>query len=228
MPYNGVNATTMNNDVPSQNAARAATAASMPPLTMDQVSWGGATATARRRLWIREVRQLTTGGCIVSFGITASTSQLNTTDPTTAYNALVTSLTNAVNSGAYDTSLHAAAVTYGANSTLGSVGADDPVASSFTVEGGTSDNKTELSTGAIVGIVIGCTFGALIIFYAAWHFCTKTASDGQEAKHEKLLPGDNSGARNASKTTVSKQTAPAKKGKQPTKTVGEEVDNNVL
>jgi len=152
----GIDAETFNANPVNAQVLTQTIADAMPGITPAEIL-ELTTSGSRRRLNMRRLQ----AGSSASTTVTYTVSSLTTTSAAELQNALTTSVT----SGAFTTDLNANAASTGGNDMVGTS------SNSFASD---SDKDDKLSTGAIVGIVIGCVAFVVIVIALMWCcFCRK-------------------------------------------------------
>lgn len=129
----------------------------MPGITPAEILDLTASGGRRRRLGSRRLQAGSTATTTVTYTVSSLT--------TTSAEELRNALTTAVTSGAFTTDLNANAASAGGNDMVGTS------SNSFASD---SSKDDKLSTGAIVGIVIGCVAFVVIVIALMWCcFCRK-------------------------------------------------------
>lgn len=122
--------------------------------------------------------------------ITTTTISTGSQDPTTYYNSLTSSLTSAVQSGAFTKSLQSAATSYGASvvTSANCTGVQNSSPVVVTPSGGSSSNDG-LSNGEIAGIVIGVLAFLILIAAAVYYFFVIRDKDRAPLLEAMIVPG---------------------------------------
>ena len=107
---------------------------------------------------------------LLQAGSTATATATYTVAPVSVYSAsqLRNELTNSVTSGAFTTDLNDNAATNGNSDLVGASSNSFP----------SDDKKKTLSTGAIVGIAIGCFAFVVLVIVISWCLCCRKRNDG--------------------------------------------------
>jgi hypothetical protein len=181
----GVTCSSFEGDDSAIQAARITTRDAFDPdMNLEEVTFVPSSCAVRRAL--RDGSMTIQATTAATWDINTNINNLGYSDTQTAYDTLIQNLDSSISSGAYTTALKDNGEAQGTDVLASASVTADPVVSEFTEDtvSPSSDSGDTVSTGLIVGVVIGCSIVLIAVAVGSYFMFGKRRRTNKNAEEE--------------------------------------------